>query len=113
MKDNSHDGHADGIQTFERTNTLRAVVYSRVSTDGQENGGTSLDTQERACQEYVYDTGWTLVESIRDTASGSSLDRARYCPIAVIVPSGIRGRGGGIRSGPALQEPKPHRRSVR
>lgn len=32
---------------------LRAVVYSRVSTDAQERDGTSLDTQERASQEYV------------------------------------------------------------
>jgi hypothetical protein len=36
---------------------LRAVVYSRVSTDAQERDGTSLDTQERASQEYVADDG--------------------------------------------------------
>ena len=55
---------------------LRAIVYSRVSTDAQERDGTSLDTQERASQEYVGANGWTLVESIRDSASGSSLDRS-------------------------------------
>ncbi len=54
---------------------LRAVVYSRVSTDAQERDGTSLDTQERASQEYVADNGWIPIESIRDTASGSTLDR--------------------------------------
>ena len=54
---------------------LRAVVYSRVSTDAQERDGTSLDTQERASQEFVSASGWTVLESIRDTASGSSLDR--------------------------------------
>jgi len=32
---------------------LRTIVYSRVSTDAQERDGTSLDTQERASQEYV------------------------------------------------------------
>ena len=47
---------------------IRAVVYSRVSTDAQERDGTSLDTQERACEEYVSANGWVLVESIRDTA---------------------------------------------
>ena len=31
--------------------------------------------QERASQEYVDADGWTLLESIRDTASGYSLDR--------------------------------------
>ncbi len=56
-------------------NQLRAIVYSRVSTDAQERDGTSLVTQERASQEYVAADGWTLLESIRDTASGYSLDR--------------------------------------
>jgi site-specific DNA recombinase len=51
----------------------RAVVYSRVSTDAQERDGTSLDTQERACLEHA--KGWQVVQSIRDTASGYSLDR--------------------------------------
>ena len=54
---------------------LRAIVYSRVSTDAQERDGTSLDTQESASQEYVGANGWMLVEAIKDTASGFSLDR--------------------------------------
>ena len=54
---------------------LRAIVYSRVSTDAQERDGTSLDTQERASQEYVGANGWMLVESIRVNARGYSLDR--------------------------------------
>ena len=53
---------------------LRTIIYSRVSTDAQERDRTSLDTQERASQEYVEANGWTLVGSIRDTASGASLD---------------------------------------
>jgi site-specific DNA recombinase len=52
----------------------RAVVYSRVSTDAQERDGTSLDTQERACLEYAKDR--QVVERLRDTASGASLDRS-------------------------------------
>jgi len=32
---------------------VKTLVYSRVSTDAQERDGTSLDTQERACVEYV------------------------------------------------------------
>ncbi len=58
------------------TDHLRAIIYSRVSTDAQERDGTSLDTQEHASQEYVAANGWMLLEAIRDTASGSSLD----CP---------------------------------
>ena len=56
-------------------NQLRAIVYSRVSTDAQERDGTSLDTQEDAGLEYVKANGWRVTESIRDTASGYSLDR--------------------------------------
>lgn len=53
----------------------RAVIYSRVSTDAQEREGTSLETQERACQALVNERGWAVVRCIRDAASGSSLER--------------------------------------
>jgi site-specific DNA recombinase len=54
---------------------MRAIVYSRVSTDAQERDGTSLDTQERASLDFARAQGWRVVETIRDTASGFSLDR--------------------------------------
>ena len=57
----NQNASSNGSAVFERTNTLRAVVYSRVSTDAQEKEGTSLDTQERASREYVDANGWTLV----------------------------------------------------
>src|SRR6476620_333019 len=53
----------------------RACIYSRVSTDAQERDGTSLDTQERANVEFAERAGWLVVECIRDTASGFTLDR--------------------------------------
>jgi site-specific DNA recombinase len=54
---------------------MRAIVYVRVSTDAQERDGTSLETQERACIEFARKAGWLVVECIRDTASGFTLDR--------------------------------------
>lgn len=54
---------------------MRAIVYSRVSTDAQERDGTSLDTQERACLDFARQQGWRVVEPIRDTPSGYTLDR--------------------------------------
>jgi site-specific DNA recombinase len=54
---------------------MRAIIYSRVSTDAQERDGTSLDTQERACLDFARQQGWLVVESVRDAASGFSLDR--------------------------------------
>ena len=53
---------------------LKAVVYSRVSTDAQEKDGTSLDTQEIACLNYAHTAGWLIIDTIRDTASGFDLD---------------------------------------
>lgn len=54
---------------------MKAVVYSRVSTDAQERDGTSLDTQERACVAYAEEHGWTVTRCLRDTVSGATLDR--------------------------------------
>ena len=36
---------------------MKAAIYSRVSTEGQEQTGTSLQTQLEACQKYCPDCG--------------------------------------------------------
>ena len=54
---------------------MRAIVYSRVSTDAQERDGTSLDTQERFCIDHARQAHWQVLESIQDTVSGFTLDR--------------------------------------
>ena len=54
---------------------MKAILYSRVSTDAQERDGTSLDTQERACAEYAIEHGWEIVRRVRDTDSGALLER--------------------------------------
>jgi site-specific DNA recombinase len=54
---------------------MRAVIYVRVSTDGQERDGTSLASQEAACRALAESAGWQVVACIRDTASGFTLDR--------------------------------------
>lgn len=38
----------------------RAAIYVRVSSRQQEEGGTSLDTQEEACRAYAAERGWVL-----------------------------------------------------
>lgn len=53
----------------------RCVIYSRVSTDAQEREGTSLDTQEEACRAHAEAQGWLVVDAVRDTASGFTLER--------------------------------------
>jgi site-specific DNA recombinase len=65
------------LNQFEQfgTRQRRAIIYARVSTDAQEMDGTSLGTQERACLEWAGANGRTVIEVIRDTASGYNLDR--------------------------------------
>src|SRR6266542_3985778 len=67
---------------------MRAIVYSRVSTDAQERDGTSLDTQERACVEFVERSGGLVIERIRDTASGATLDRVGMARLRQLLGQG-------------------------
>lgn len=67
---------------------MRAVVYSRVSTDAQERDGTSLDTQERACLDQAADRGWNVVRCIRDAASGATLEREGIAELRAVLRSG-------------------------
>lgn len=66
----------------------RAVVYSRVSTDAQEQDGTSLETQERAGINHARSLGWNVVECIRDTASGFTLERPGLDRIRELMRAG-------------------------
>lgn len=59
----------------KRSEMKRCVIYARVSTDAQERDGTSLETQERECRQYADVRGWMVVDSFRDSATGSTLDR--------------------------------------
>jgi len=67
---------------------MRAIVYSRVSTDAQERDGTSLDSQECAYLQFAQAQGWIVVESVRDAASGFSLDRPGIERIRHLLRSG-------------------------
>lgn len=48
----------------------RAAVYLRVSSDGQADDGTSLETQEQQCREYCARKGYEVVDVIPEIASG-------------------------------------------
>ena len=61
--------------------SMRAVIYSRVSTDAQEKEGTSLDTQEEACIKFAQENSWDITERVRETASGHTLERPGFGPI--------------------------------
>ena len=54
--------------------TQRAVIYTRVSTSGQEDG-YSIDTQEASCRRFAEESGWTVAAVERDVASGANRQR--------------------------------------
>src|SRR5829696_8911052 len=67
---------------------MRAIIYSRVSTDAQERDGTSFDTQEQASLDFARAQGWVVIESVRDAASGFSLDRDGIERLRVLLRAG-------------------------
>jgi site-specific DNA recombinase len=68
---------------------MRVVIYSRVSTDAQERDGTSLDTQERECLKFAEANGWSVVGTIRDAASGFTLERPGMTEVRNLAARGL------------------------
>lgn len=62
---------------------MRAVIYTRVSTEGQEAKGHSLAEQERLCKQFIELNEWELVGIYTDTGSGGGIDhRSGYQELA-------------------------------
>ncbi len=51
----------------------RAAIYCRVSTSGQEQEGTSLQTQEEACRKYAVEHGYAIGQVYTDSHTGAEL----------------------------------------
>jgi site-specific DNA recombinase len=58
---------------------MNAAIYCRVSTGGQADGGTSLETQLEACQKKATELGYRVVPDFvfREVWSGAELDDRR------------------------------------
>ena len=54
---------------------MRAVIYTRVSTEGQEAKGHSLQEQERLCKQFIELNEWDLVGIYTDTGSGGGIEQ--------------------------------------
>lgn len=59
-------------QKTNKTNPA-ALVYCRVSTEKQEQEGTSLDSQAAACIAYAKQNGYEVAEVVKETFSGAYL----------------------------------------
>lgn len=62
-----------------------AAIYCRVSTDKQEEHGTSLDTQREACLKYCQEHGYTVTHQFIETWSGLTLDRPKLNELRDLV----------------------------
>lgn len=70
------------------TETTRAAIYCRVSTDEQAREGMSLAAQERTLRERATDDGAKVVASFTDTVSGAKNDRPEYVRMLAAATAG-------------------------
>ena len=66
---------------------MKAVIYCRVSTEGQEQDGTSLQTQKEACLRYCQSKGYEIAIQYNEAYSGLSLERPRLTELRELVRS--------------------------
>jgi site-specific DNA recombinase len=66
---------------------MKAAIYCRVSTEGQEQDGTSLKTQLEACVKYCKNKGYEVVCQYTEAWSGLSLERPRLNELREVVRS--------------------------
>lgn len=60
---------------------MRVAIYCRVSTEGQEQEGTSLQTQLEACQNYCKNKGYEVAYQFSEAFSGLSLERPKLAEL--------------------------------
>ncbi len=66
---------------------MKAAIYCRVSTEGQEQDGTSLQTQLEACQKYCQVKGYEVAYQLSEAWSGLSLERPKLTELREVVRS--------------------------
>jgi site-specific DNA recombinase len=68
-------------------NTMRAAIYCRVSTESQEQDGTSLQTQLAACQKYCENKEYGVEHELTEAWSGLSLERPKLNELRELIRS--------------------------
>lgn len=64
---------------------MKAVVYTRVSTDEQAAKGFSLPTQLEACRKYAHEKGLSIIGEFCDDFTGSRLDRPQLDKLRELI----------------------------
>ncbi len=65
-----------------------AAIYARVSTSDQVKG-TSLDSQVEACQQYAAANGYSILQVVREDASGARLGRPGLDSVRDMAAEGL------------------------
>jgi site-specific DNA recombinase len=71
-----------------KEHAMRVAIYCRVSTDGQEREGTSLDEQEEVCRRHAARLGAEVVACISESASGYTLARPGLIELRQLLRAG-------------------------
>ena len=61
---------------IQRDVPIRAVIYARVATVAQADGGSQLQAQTAACRQLAESLGAVVVNEYWDVGAGASLDRS-------------------------------------
>jgi site-specific DNA recombinase len=64
---------------------MKSIIYCRVSTEGQEQDGTSLQTQLEACQKHCASKGYEVLAVFSEAFSGLSLERPKLAQLRELV----------------------------
>lgn len=67
---------------------MKAAIYCRVSTEGQEQDGTSLQTQLEACLKYCKLKNYEVEYRFKEAFSGLALERPELRKLREVVRSG-------------------------
>ena len=67
---------------------MRAGIYTRVSTDNQEQEGTSLQTQLEACLNYCKSKAYDVAYQFTEAYSGLTLERPKLSELRELVRAG-------------------------
>ena len=66
---------------------MKAAIYCRVSTEGQEQDGTSLQTQLEACRKYCQARRYEVGHELSEAWTGLSLERPKLTELRELVRS--------------------------
>lgn len=66
---------------------INTAIYCRVSTEGQEQDGTSLKTQLEACRKYCQARRYEVVHELSEAWSGLYLERPKLTELRELVRS--------------------------